>query len=65
MHHQDNLTRFNTDETLREFGDRKDTADLMKVEKIAVEQLNGYLRVGITFNQETPLCRHTIILAVL
>jgi precorrin-2 methylase len=44
MHHQDNLTRFNTDETLREFGDRKDTADLMKVEKIAVERLNDYLR---------------------
>ena len=60
-HHQSNLARINTDEILREFGDWRDTADLMKAGKIAVQRLNDYLRSGISFNQETTLCGHTII----
>lgn len=33
----------------------------MKAGKIAVQRLNDYLWSGISFNQETPLCGHTII----
>ena len=55
------MPRVNTDEILREFGDWRNTADLMKAGRIAVERLNAYLQAGITFNQETTLCGHTIL----
>ncbi|WP_343208488.1 AAA family ATPase [Anaerolentibacter hominis] len=58
--YQHEIPRINTDEILREFGDWRNTADLMKAGKIAVERLNSYLKKGITFNQETTLCGHTI-----
>ena len=51
----------NTDEILREFGDWRNTSDLMKAGRIAVERLNSYLSEGITFNQETTLCGHSIL----
>lgn len=60
-HYQDNMPRINTDEILREFGNWKNTTDLMKAGKIAVSRLNKYLKQGITFNQETTLCGHSII----
>ncbi|CUQ45436.1 ATPase [Hungatella hathewayi] len=50
------MPRINTDEILREFGDWRNTADLMKAGRIAIERLNSYLQEGITFNQETTLC---------
>ncbi|CCZ60282.1 hypothetical protein [Hungatella hathewayi] len=55
-HYQDTMPRINTDEILREFGDWRNTADLMKAGRIAIERLNSYLQEGITFNQETTLC---------
>lgn len=33
----------------------------MKAGRIAVQRLNTYLQAGITFNQETTLCGHTIL----
>ena len=60
-HYQDTMPRINTDEILREFGDWRNTADLMKAGRIAIERLNSYLQEGITFNQETTLCGHTIL----
>lgn len=36
----------------------------MKAGKIAVQRLNFYLEKGITFNQETTLCGHTIFRTV-
>lgn len=55
------MPRVNTDEILREFGDWRNTSDLMKAGRIAVQRLSSYLQAGITFNQETTLCGHTII----
>ncbi len=60
-HYQNMMPRINTDEILREFGDWRNTADLMRAGRIAVERLNSYLAEGITFNQETTLCGHTIL----
>ena len=60
-HYQDTMPRITTDEILREFGDWRNTADLMKAGRIAIERLNSYLQEGITFNQETTLCGHTIL----
>lgn len=59
-HYQDMMPRVNTDEILREFGDWRNTSDLMKAGRIAVQRLNAYLQAGITFNQESTLCGHTI-----
>lgn len=60
-HYQDDMPRVNTDEILREFGDWRNTADLMKAGKIAVERLNTYMQEAVTFNQETTLCGHSIM----
>ena len=60
-HYQDTMPRINTDEILREFGDWRNTADLMKAGRIAIERLNSYIQEGITFNQETTLCGLTIL----
>lgn len=60
-HHQDIIPRVNTDEILQEFGDWRNTSDLFKAGKIAVERLNHYLQEGVTFNQETTLCGHSIL----
>ena len=60
-HYKDMMPRVNTDEILREFGDWRNTSDLMKAGRIAVERLNSYLSEGITFNQETTLCGHSIL----
>lgn len=59
--YSDSMPRINTDEILREFGDWRNTEDLMKAGKIAVERLNDYIKSGVTFNQETTLCGHSII----
>ena len=63
-HVQTELARINTDEILKEFGDWRNTADLMKAGKIAVQRLNEYLRDGVSFNQETTLCGHTILKSI-
>ena len=53
-HYKDMMPRVNTDEILREFGDWRNTSDLMKAGRIAVERLNSYLSEGITFNHPNP-----------
>ncbi len=59
--YKNSMPRINTDEILREFGDWRNTSDLMKAGKIAVARLNDYLLQGVAFNQETTLCGHSII----
>lgn len=59
--YKDSMPRINTDEILRELGDWRNSSDLIKAGKIAVERLNDCLCQGITFNQETTLCGHSII----
>lgn len=59
--YQDVMPRVNTDEIVKEFGDWRISADLMKAGKIAVQRLNDYLKQGATFNQETTLCGHSIL----
>lgn len=58
---KDGMLRINTDEILREFGDWRNYSDLIRAGKIAVERLNTYFLKGLTFNQETTLCGHSII----
>ena len=59
--YKNSMPRINTDEILREFGDWRNTSDLMKAGKISVARLNDYLLQGVAFNQETTLCGHSII----
>lgn len=59
-----NIPRVNTDEILKEFGDWRNTADLIKAGKIAVKKLQEYLSMGITFNQETTLCGKSVLSAI-
>lgn len=56
-----NMPRVNTDEIVREFGDWRNTSDLMKAGKIAVSKMEQYLREDRTFNQETTLCGKAIL----
>lgn len=60
MKSQYNLPRVNTDEIVKELGDWKNVTDVMKAGKIAVKRINEYFSQGISFNQETTLCGHTI-----
>ena len=59
--YKDAMPRINTDEILREFGDWRNPSDLIKAGKIAVARLNDYFSQGVSFNQETTLCGHSII----
>lgn len=55
------MPRVNTDEILREFGDWRNTKDVMTAGKIAVKKIAQYFNEGITFNQETTLCGKSIL----
>ncbi|MBQ9607897.1 MAG: zeta toxin family protein [Lachnospiraceae bacterium] len=55
------MPRVNTDEIVKDFGDWKNPADIMKAGKIAVKNIYKYFEEGITFNQETTLCGNSII----
>lgn len=55
------MPRVNTDEIVREFGDWKNTADVMKAGKIAVRKIKQFFEQGISFNQETTLCGGSIL----
>lgn len=46
---------------MREFGDCRNTMDVMTAGKIAVKRLSQYFDEGITFNQETTLCGKSIL----
>ena len=56
-----NMTRINTDEIVRSFGNWQNTSDVFKAGKIAVKKMKEYFDQGITFNQETTLCGASII----
>ena len=55
------MSRINTDEIVREFGDWKNTGDVIKAGKIAVSKINHYFEIGESFNQESTLCGRSII----
>ena len=55
------MPRVNTDEILREFGDWRNLADVVKAGKTAVKLLSELLQGDKTFNQETTLCGKSII----
>ena len=55
------IERINTDEIVREFGDWRNSQDVMKAGKIAVRKIKEYYEKGITFNQETTLCGNSIL----
>lgn len=44
-HAPTDIYRINTDEILKEFGDWRNPADLMKAGKIAVQRLNEYFKM--------------------
>ena len=55
------MPRVNVDEILREFGNWRNTADVMTAGKIAVKMIARYFEEDITFNQETTLCGQSIL----
>ncbi|MCM1144504.1 MAG: zeta toxin family protein [Blautia sp.] len=55
------MPRVNTDEILREFGNWKNTRDVMTAGKIAVKKIAQYFNEEVTFNQETTLCGKSIL----
>lgn len=55
------MPRINTDEIVKEIGDWKEPADVIKAGKIAVRQLKQLFEEKTTFNQETTLCGKTVL----
>ena len=55
------IPRINVDEIVRDFGNWKNTQDIMTAGKIAVKRLKNYINEGISFNQETTLCGKSIL----
>lgn len=63
--YKEHMSRINTDEILREFGDWRNNKDIMTAGKIAVKRLKQYFTEQITFNQETTLCGKSVINSIL
>lgn len=61
LHFMQGMKRVNTDEILREFGDWRNPADIIKAGKIAVKKIDEYFSSGESFNQETTLCGRSAI----
>ena len=59
-----NMSRINTDEIVREFGDWKNSSDVIRAGKIAVSKINHYFEIGESFNQESTLCGRSIIKSI-
>lgn len=55
------MPRINMDEIVRDFGNWKNTQDVMTAGKIAVKRLKNYIIEGVSFNQETTLCGKSIL----
>lgn len=55
------IPRINIDEIVKNFGSWKSKTDIINAGKIATRTLKEYLDNGISFNQETTLCGHTIL----
>lgn len=58
--HED-IPRINTDEIVRQMGNWEDSNLQMKAGSIAVKKIKEYFEKGISFNQETTLCGHSIM----
>ena len=58
------LPRVNTDEIVKEIGSWKSVTDTMRAGKIAVQRIRDYFSQGISFNQETTLCGHSIFSSI-
>lgn len=56
-----NIERINTDEIVKKFGDWRNSRDVMKAGKLAVEKIKEYFENGDSFNQETTLCGNSIL----
>ena len=55
------LPRVNLDEIVREIGSWKDRKDVSEAGRIAVRRIAELFEDGLSFNQETTLCGHSII----
>ncbi len=55
------IPRINIDEIVRKIGFWKNTSDVIKASRLALNYLHNYLDQNITFNQETTLCGKSII----
>lgn len=55
------ILRVNTDEIVKEFGDWRNSRDVMNAGKIAIKMISRYFSEGVTFNQETTLCGKSIL----
>ena len=55
------LPRVNLDEIVREIGSWRDMNDVSAAGKIAVKRIKEFFDSGVSFNQETTLCGHSII----
>jgi len=55
------MKRINTNEIGRSVGSWKNTIDVMKAGRIAVNEIKIAFDSGITFNQETTLCGNSIL----
>ena len=56
-----NLPRVNTDEIVVAFGNWKNSADVIKAGKIAVQEVKKYFQNEESFVQETTLCGRSIL----
>lgn len=61
LHDIQNLPRVNMDEIVRSFGDWRNPSDVMRADKMAVQQIKNHLDSGISFNQETTLCGNSVL----
>lgn len=55
------IPRINMDEIVKEFGNWRNSQDIIKAGKIAIERLHNFIETGVSFNQETTLCGKSII----
>lgn len=56
-----NMPRVNSDEIVREFGNWRNSEDVMKAGRIAVGKIKEFFEKGVSFNQETTLCGNSIL----
>ncbi len=54
------IPRVNVDEIVREFGSWKNSSDVMRAGRIAINRIKDCFENRISFNQETTLCGHSI-----
>ncbi len=53
--------KINLDDVVREIGNWRNAADIVKAGKIVISNINEYFREGVSFSQETTLCGKSIL----